>query len=141
MGASAELTSTVYSPTIDNALGGLSDLAYVRQRSRTTRWSMNPWIGSQSILRCTSISIICSACHDERGGQHGNESDQDCVRTSVKSERSPNIGGFCRVPTVSHEGVVDMNAAINAGACQREIERPRPCRLGIARVRRTVMTS
>src|SRR5262245_18598946 len=141
MGASAELTSTVYSPTIDNALRGLSALASVRQRSRTTRWSMKPWIVSQSILRCTSISIICSAGHDERVGQHGNETDKDCLRTSAQSKRSPNIGGFCRLPTVSDEGVVDMNAAINAGACQREIERPRHCRLGIARVRRTVMTS
>src|SRR5262249_20313663 len=85
----------------------LSALAQVAQRSRTTHWLMKPWTGLRRILWPTSISIVCSAYRDERGGEHGNESDQDCVGATVKSERNPNIGGCCRIATVSHEGVVD----------------------------------
>src|SRR5262249_52305623 len=101
---------------------------------------MRPWIGSRRILRHTLISIVFSAYPDERGSQHGNESDQDRVGATVKSERSPNIGRLCRMATVSHEGVV-TDAVINTRAGQRESERSRHRRFGIARVRRTVMTS
>src|SRR5262249_41914934 len=97
---------------------------------------MKPWIGSRRILARTSISIVYSAYRDERGGQHGNESDQDRVGATVKSERSPNIGRLCRIATVSHEGVVDTDAVINTRACQRESECSRHRRFGIARVRR-----
>src|SRR5262249_51930199 len=141
MGASAEPTSTACSPTIDNALRGSSALAQVAQRSRTTHWLMKPWTGLRRILWPTSISIVCSAYRDERGGEHGNESDQDCVGATVKSERNPNIGGWCRIATGSHEGAAEADAVKSAGAGQRERERPRHCRFGIACVRRTVVTS
>src|SRR5262249_20056400 len=81
---------------------------------------MQPWIGSRRILWPTSISIVCSAYRDEGGGEHGNESDQDCVGATVKSERSPNIGGCCRIATGSHGGVVDTDCGIQTRACHRD---------------------
>src|SRR6516164_5381109 len=140
MDASAELTSTAYSPTIANALRGSSALAWVRQRSPTTRWLMKPWIGSRHILQRTSTSIACSVCRDERGGQHGDKSDQDRVGTTVKSERCSNVVGFCRIPSVSHESIVDMDAGITTRTCERQTERSCHCRFRVARVRRAVVT-
>src|SRR5262245_65881715 len=100
---------------------------------------MQPWIGSRRILWPTSISIVCSAYRDESGGEHSNESDQDCVGATVQSERSPNIGGCCRIATVSHEGVVDTDAVMNTRDYQRERERPRHRRCGSAGGQRTVV--
>jgi len=100
---------------------------------------MEPWIGSQAIFQRTSIWIVCSAYRDDCGGQHGDKSDQDRVGTTVKFERCSNVVGFCRISSVSHESVVDMDAGINTRTCEGETERSCHCRFRVARVRRAVV--
>src|SRR5262245_60423363 len=100
---------------------------------------MKLWIGSRPISRPTSISIAFSAYRDDSGAERGNNSDQDCVGTTVKPQRSPNIGRLCRTAAISHDGALDMNPAIRAGAPQREAERTRHGRFRIAGVGRKVM--
>src|SRR5215472_18541470 len=100
---------------------------------------MKPWIDSRPISRPTSPSIAFSGYRDESCGERGNNRDEDCVGTTVKSERSPNIGRLCRTAAIPHEGALDMNPAIGAGAPQRETERACHGRFRIAGVRRKVV--
>src|SRR5512143_199233 len=87
----------------------------------------------------TLISTACLHWRDENTyAKRGKDRDQHRVGAAIEGQGTDNVGGVRVTPSAAHDSVLDAHAAVDPRTGERQAERSRHGRLGVARIGRTV---